>query len=298
MAGIWPYGAGRIGSPDGIQTMVVPPKPYLPIGTLRAAVSYPALPGTYSDSDIRSALVDTRLPGRVDQLDREEAWSQHLSSGEQQRLALARALLMQPDWLFLDESTSAVDESMEADLYAVMARRLPKMTVVSIGHRSAVVRLHSRHLAMQSADGHFMLRDRAEEDTAKAASPRECGREALAGRPSLILPDHREEPSPADRGRPIPGQPSRVFGFDGEEDDLGPSDQINKWHIANIGEAAVFRILPVVSYHEKMSGRNGIGLCEIRKSRECPASEGIVGNAIRQCLPPLGDIDDRACLCR
>lgn len=75
-------------------------------------------------------------------------WSQRLSGGEQQRVALARALLMRPDWLFLDESTSAVDEKLEAELYAVLARQLPKTTIMSIGHRSAVVRLHQRHLEM------------------------------------------------------------------------------------------------------------------------------------------------------
>src|SRR5262249_6907836 len=76
----------------------------------------------------------------------EEVWSQRLSSGEQQRDALARALLMRPDWLFLDESTSAVDEKLEAELYAVLARQLPKTTIMSIGHRSAMVKLHQRHL--------------------------------------------------------------------------------------------------------------------------------------------------------
>ena len=147
----------------------MPPKPYLPIGPLRAAVSYPALPGSYSDDDIRRALVDAQLPGLIDQLDREEVWSQRLSSGEQQRVAIARALLMRPDWLFLDESTSAVDEKLEADLYAVLARRLPNTTLVSIGHRSAVIRLHQRRLEMRSAGGHFILRD-AGGDTVEAAS--------------------------------------------------------------------------------------------------------------------------------
>jgi putative ATP-binding cassette transporter len=121
ISGIWPYGEGRIRSPEGIHVMVVPPKPYIPIGTLRAAVTYPAVPGTYRDDDIRRALVDAHLGDLVDQLDHEDVWSQHLSSGEQQRVALARALLMRPDWLFLDESTSAVDEKLEAELYAVLA---------------------------------------------------------------------------------------------------------------------------------------------------------------------------------
>jgi vitamin B12/bleomycin/antimicrobial peptide transport system ATP-binding/permease protein len=159
ISGIWPYGEGRIRSPAGIHAMVVPPKPYIPIGTLRAAVSYPATAGSYSDDDIRRALVDAHLGHLVDQLDREEVWSQHLSSGEQQRVALARALLMRPDWLFLDESTSAVEEKLEAELYAVLARRLPKTTIVSIGHRSALVELHRRHLEMTPQDDYFMLRD-------------------------------------------------------------------------------------------------------------------------------------------
>jgi len=161
ISGIWPYGEGRIRSPEGIHVMVVPPKPYIPIGTLRAAVTYPAVPGTYRDDDIRRALVDAHLGDLVDQLDHEDVWSQRLSSGEQQRVALARALLMRPDWLFLDESTSAVDEKLEAELYAALARRLPNTTIISIGHRSAVVGLHQRHLEMSPEDDHFTLRDAA-----------------------------------------------------------------------------------------------------------------------------------------
>lgn len=141
--------------------MVVPPKPYIPIGTLRAAAIYPAVPGAYKDDEIRGALIDAHLGDLVDQLDREEVWSQRLSSGEQQRLALARALLMRPDWLFLDELTSAVDEKLEAELYAVLSRRLPKTTIMSIGHRSAVVGLHQRHVEMSPVDDHFTLRDAA-----------------------------------------------------------------------------------------------------------------------------------------
>lgn len=161
ISGIWPYGKGRIRIADGIHVMVVPPKPYIPISTLRAAVSYPAVPGTYRDDDIRGALVDAHLGDLVDQLDREDVWSQRLSSGEQQRVALARAFLMRPDWLFLDESTSAVDEKLEAELYAELARRLPKTTIMSIGHRSAVVGLHQRHVEMSREDDHFTLRDAA-----------------------------------------------------------------------------------------------------------------------------------------
>ena len=161
IAGIWPFGAGGIRSPAGIRMMVVPAKPYIPISTLRAAVTYPGVPGTYSDDDIRRALTDAHLGDLVSELNREEVWSQRLSSGEQQRVALARALLMKPDWLFLDESTSAVDERLEADLYATLVRRLPKTTIMSIGHRSAVVGLHQRHLEMCREGDHFTVRDSA-----------------------------------------------------------------------------------------------------------------------------------------
>jgi vitamin B12/bleomycin/antimicrobial peptide transport system ATP-binding/permease protein len=159
IAGIWPYGTGRISKPADVQVMVVPAKPYIPIGTLRSAVTYPAVAGTYPDEAIRSALVDVRLGDLVGELDHEEVWSQRLSSGEQQRLALARALLLQPHWLLLDESTSAVEEELEAELYAVLARRLPKTTVVSIGHRSTLAQLHQRHLEMTPEGDHFTLRD-------------------------------------------------------------------------------------------------------------------------------------------
>jgi putative ATP-binding cassette transporter len=162
IAGIWPFGGGEIRSTAATRIMVVPAKPYIPISSLRTAVTYPAVPGTYSDDDIRSALVDAHLDRLVGELDREEVWSQRLSSGEQQRLALARALLIRPDWLFLDESTSAVEEKLEAELYAKLARRLPKTTVVSIGHRSAVVRLHQRHLEMRPEGDHFTVGDSAE----------------------------------------------------------------------------------------------------------------------------------------
>ena len=121
ISGIWPYGEGRIRIPEGANVMVVPQKPYIPIGSLRTAVTYPAAADTYSDEEIRKALVDVRLANLAESLDREETWSQRLSGGEQQRIALARALLTRPDWLFLDESTSALDEKLEAELYGILA---------------------------------------------------------------------------------------------------------------------------------------------------------------------------------
>jgi putative ATP-binding cassette transporter len=161
ISGIWPYGEGRIRIPEGARVMVVPQKPYIPIATLRAAVTYPGEPGAYSDDAIRKALADARLGNLVDQLDHEDVWSQRLSGGEQQRIALARALLMRPDWLLLDESTSALDEKLEAEVYAALAERLPKTTIISIGHRSTLGAFHRRRLEMTPQGDHFTPRDEA-----------------------------------------------------------------------------------------------------------------------------------------
>lgn len=165
VGGIWPYGGGEICTPAGDRVMVVPQKPYIPIGPLRAAVSYPSVPGSYPDDDIRKALVDAHLGHLAGELDHEQVWSQRLSGGEQQRIAIARAILMQPDWLFLDESTSALDEKTETEIYAIIAQRLPRTTIVSIGHRSTLDAFHDRRLDMTLEGGFFTPRD-----TARAAA--------------------------------------------------------------------------------------------------------------------------------
>jgi putative ATP-binding cassette transporter len=159
VAGIWPYGAGVVRIPEGARVMVVPQKPYIPIAPLRAAVAYPEDPGVYGDDAIRAALEEVHLGALGRQLDREDVWSQRLSGGEQQRIALARALLMRPDWLFLDESSSALDEKMEAEMYTLIARRLPATTIISIGHRSTLAAFHDRRLGMAPEGDHHALRD-------------------------------------------------------------------------------------------------------------------------------------------
>jgi vitamin B12/bleomycin/antimicrobial peptide transport system ATP-binding/permease protein len=160
IAGIWPFGEGRIQVPEDAVVMVVPQKPYIPIGTLRAAVSYPAAPDAYADEDIRQALTDAHIGFLASQLDREDMWSQRLSGGEQQRVAIARALLEKPDWLFMDESTSALDEKLEAELYRMLKQRLPRTTIVSIGHRSSLAAFHARRLDMtENGAGQFTPRD-------------------------------------------------------------------------------------------------------------------------------------------
>ncbi len=153
VSGIWPFGAGRILVPEGTSVMLLPQRPYIPIGTLRSATTYPQTAGAYADAMIARALTAARLGHLVPHLDdRDLAWSQRLSGGEQQRLAIARALLARPDWLFLDEATSALDEPLEAELYRTIEELLPDTTVISIGHRSTLIPLHDRHIVMTPRD--------------------------------------------------------------------------------------------------------------------------------------------------
>jgi putative ATP-binding cassette transporter len=157
IAGIWPYGRGTIAFPAGedghpIDVMLLPQRPYIAAGTLKRAASYPAVEGDYSDENVRDALIKARLPMLVDQLDVEEAWSQRLSGGEQQRLSIAHALLAKPKWLFLDEATSALDEKLEGELYRMLKEELPGTTIVSIGHRSTLVNLHDDRIELQAGD--------------------------------------------------------------------------------------------------------------------------------------------------
>ena len=149
ISGIWPFGEGAVTKPAGAKVMLLPQKPYIPIGTLLAAVAYPAAPDSYSEEAVRAALLSAKLPELIDQLHVADNWGQRLSGGEQQRLAVARALLAKPDWLFLDEATAAMDEAMESNIYEVLFKELRATTIVSIGHRSSLLDIHQRHIELE-----------------------------------------------------------------------------------------------------------------------------------------------------
>ncbi len=171
ISGVWPFGSGHVHVPAGRSLMLIPQKPYIPVGTLRAAVTYPGLDQTYGDDAIREALRAVNLGHLEGQLDLEDNWAHHLSGGEQQRLSLARALLARPDWLLLDEATASLDEPMEATVYRILAERLPNTTIVSIGHRSTLIAMHDRQAVMQPGEGGlFNLRDKAAPKTEPAAA--------------------------------------------------------------------------------------------------------------------------------
>ncbi|WP_288855919.1 ABC transporter ATP-binding protein/permease [uncultured Pseudomonas sp.] len=145
MGHLWPDGHGSIRLP-ATRYLFLPQKPYLPIGTLKAVLSYPQDDSVYPAERYAQVLETCRLPHLVNRLDEANHWQRMLSPGEQQRLAFARALLFAPRWLYMDEATSAMDEEDEATLYQALIDELPGLSIVSVGHRSSLKRFHGRHV--------------------------------------------------------------------------------------------------------------------------------------------------------
>ena len=163
LAGVWPFGVGTIAVPRAATVMTLPQRPYFPVGTLAAAVTYPAEPGTFSDDRLAEVISAVGLPELAQRLDEEAHWNRMLSLGEQQRLGIARAILQAPDFLLLDEATASLDEPAEAALYRLLAQRLAGATIVSIGHRSTLRAFHRRGLELAREGDHYRVREATRE---------------------------------------------------------------------------------------------------------------------------------------
>ena len=159
-AGIWPFSKGRAHLPPG--AMFIPQRPYFPDGPLRDALAYPEPAAQYSDEALQQVLKDALLPQLASRLDAQDAWSQKLSGGEQQRLAIARVLLKKPQWIFADEATSALDEAAEKALYEKLQAHIQAVHggMVSIAHRPSVAAFHNRQWVLEKLpDGSPALYD-------------------------------------------------------------------------------------------------------------------------------------------
>jgi putative ATP-binding cassette transporter len=159
IAGIWPFGTGSIAIPAKASLMMLPQRPYFPVGSLQAAIVYPAEAGAYGSDRVTEVLISVGLPKLASRIGEEAHWNRMLSLGEQQRLGLARALLHAPQYLFLDEATASLDEPSEAALYRLLEEKLPATTIVSIGHRSTLEAFHQRNVVLARDGDRFALQD-------------------------------------------------------------------------------------------------------------------------------------------
>jgi putative ATP-binding cassette transporter len=130
--------------------VLLPQRAYIPLGTLRRAVTYPDAADDVPEEDVAEAMEGVGLGHLIERLDEEGSWDQTLSGGEKQRVAFARLLVHKPDILVMDEATSALDPPSQEHLMKLIQERLPKMTIISVGHRPELEAFHERKLVLEA----------------------------------------------------------------------------------------------------------------------------------------------------
>jgi putative ATP-binding cassette transporter len=160
VAGLWPWGEGEVIMQRNSKLLMLPQRPYMPLGTLRRATTYPLAEDAVEDDAVKEALTAVGLEHIVDRLDDEEPWEQTLSGGEKQRLAIARLLIHKPDLIVLDEATSALDPESQERMMQLIGERMPHATVISVGHRPELEAYHERKPVLEHrAEGAKLIRD-------------------------------------------------------------------------------------------------------------------------------------------
>ena len=153
IAGLWPWGQGEVRVNSGSKLFLMPQRPYVPIGTLRRATTYPAPAEEIPKEQVAKALELVGLGHLTGRIDEEAPWDQTLSGGEKQRLAFARLLIVRPDIIVLDEATSALDPPSQEQLMRMISDQLPATTILSVGHRPELEAFHERKLMLERRSG-------------------------------------------------------------------------------------------------------------------------------------------------
>jgi putative ATP-binding cassette transporter len=152
LIGLWPPGEGAVMLPHDPDVLVMPQRPYFPLGKLRQSITYPTPAEEIPDLQIRTALSDVGLGHFAGRLDEEADWSVMLSGGEQQRVAFARVLLRKPAVLLFDEPVATLDDAAGRELYRILIDRLPRTIILSIDRRGVLRDLHARTIEMKPVD--------------------------------------------------------------------------------------------------------------------------------------------------
>ena len=153
IAGLWPWGQGQVEVETGAKMLLMPQRAYVPVGTLRRAVTYP-LPAEDKDvGEIARVLNLVGLGRLVDRIGDDAPWDQILSGGEKQRLAFARILLHRPNIVVLDEATSALDPESQDQMMELLTTELGATTIVSVAHRPELEAFHSRKITLERQGG-------------------------------------------------------------------------------------------------------------------------------------------------
>ena len=153
IAGLWPWGEGRIEVRKDSKMVFLPQRPYIPIGSLRRAATYPDAAESRNADEVADAFRRVGLEHLIPRLDEEAPWDQTLSGGEKQRLAFARIVLQDPDIVVLDEATAALDPQSQNKLMELLVRQPEHTTLISVGHRPELELFHTRKIVLERRRG-------------------------------------------------------------------------------------------------------------------------------------------------
>ena len=159
LTGLWPSGSGQVEFPEG-EVLVMPQRPYFPLGTLRTAITYPTPGSEVADDDVRAALDAVGLSHLAGRLAEEADRNILLSGGEQQRMGFARVLLRKPAMLMLDEPVAVLADASGRELYRLLLDRLPDAIVLTIDRREVLRDFHPRLVEMSREERNALPHER------------------------------------------------------------------------------------------------------------------------------------------